>query len=65
MKDVEDKRPVEDIIWTYESYQDVNAEAGLRVIAKYEPLGKEDEPYDWINETKIAPWVIYFLERVK
>ncbi|MCP4582152.1 MAG: class I SAM-dependent methyltransferase [candidate division Zixibacteria bacterium] len=63
MKDVEDKRPVEDIIWSHESYQDIYAEVGLQILAKYEPLGKEDESYDWLNETTIAPWVIYVLEQ--
>ena len=42
-------------------YENILKESGLRILAKYEPLGKEDEPYDWINETKIAPWVIYVL----
>lgn len=60
--DFADQRPTEDILWTDESYRDVYARAGLNVVAKYEPLAKGDEPYQWVNETKIAPWVIYVLE---
>lgn len=59
-----DTRPVEDILWTDESYRAVYAEAGLRVLATYKPLATGEEPYRWINETKIAPWVIYVLGHV-
>jgi len=57
--------PVEDILWTDEAYRDVFASAGLAVLEKRNPLGSEDEPYAWINETRIAPWVIYALRRVR
>jgi hypothetical protein len=33
----------------------------LAAVEMHKPLAKEDEPYEWINETKIAPWVIYVL----
>ena len=61
--DFADARPAEDILWTDESYRDVYARAGLRPIAAYKPLAKGDEPYKWVNETRIAPWVIYLLAR--
>ena len=61
--DHEDRRPVEDIVCTGESYQAVYREAGLKVIQVLEPLAKGDEPYAWVNETRIAPWVIYVLRR--
>jgi len=61
--DIEDKRPVEDVVWTDEYYQETYRRAGLETVRKYKPLAKEDEPYEWVNETKIAPWVIYVLER--
>jgi len=61
--DLEDKRPVVDVVWTDESYQMVYKAAGLAVVKKYEPLAKEDEPYRWVNETKIAPWVVYVLKK--
>lgn len=62
MKDVEDKRPVEDVVWRDEDYLEVYKRAGLKLLKTYKPLAKEDEPYEWINETKIAPWVIYVLK---
>ena len=60
--DLEDKRPVEDIIWTDESYQQVYKDAGLICVKTYKPLARKSEPYQWINETRIAPWVIYVLK---
>ena len=63
MKDVDDQRPVEDIICSDEDYKVVYQRAGLRLIKAYNPLAHEDEPYEWINETKIAPWVIYILKK--
>jgi ubiquinone/menaquinone biosynthesis C-methylase UbiE len=58
-----DRRPVEDILWTDESYRAVYREAGLEAVQVFEPLAKGDEPYSWVSETKIAPWVIYVLRR--
>ncbi len=57
-----DRRPVEDILWTHEAYQDVYDRAGLEIVRVYKPLATGDEPYQWVNETKIAPWVIYVLK---
>ncbi|TFH00446.1 MAG: class I SAM-dependent methyltransferase [Candidatus Thorarchaeota archaeon] len=62
--DIEDKRPVEDIIWTHESYLETYQKAGLEIINTYRPLAKESEPYDWINEARIAPWTIYVLKKI-
>ncbi|MCC6475474.1 methyltransferase domain-containing protein [bacterium] len=61
MKDVEDPRPVEDILWSHESYLDVFSRAGLRVIETLSPLARPDEPFQWITETTTAPWTIYLL----
>jgi SAM-dependent methyltransferase len=61
--DHQDRRPVEDILWTDESYGAVYREASLEAIQVLRPLAKGDEPYSWVNETKIAPWVIYVLRR--
>lgn len=63
MTDVEDTRPVEDIIWFDNDYQNMFNGAGLRLIETYKPLGKTDEPYKWVNETNIAPWIIYVLKK--
>ena len=63
MTDVEDQRPVEDILWTDEAYQEVYKRAGLELVRTYKPLAKKSEPYKWVNETRIAPWVIYVLKK--
>ncbi len=64
MKDVEDKRPVEDIFWPEKDYLDVYKKAGLDSVKTYKPLGKEEEElYQWVNETGIAPWTIYVLKK--
>jgi SAM-dependent methyltransferase len=63
--DTEDKRPVEDIVWTDEYYRETYERAGLELIKTYKPLAKVSEPYKWINESKIAPWVIYVLKKKK
>jgi SAM-dependent methyltransferase len=59
----EDKRPVEDVVWTNENYQETFKKAGLESIKTYKPLAKENEPYEWVNETRIAPWVVYILKK--
>ncbi len=61
MTDVKDRRPVEDILWTDESYHQTFAEAGLRILETHWPMARKDEPYEWVNETHIAPWVVYVL----
>jgi SAM-dependent methyltransferase len=58
---IDDKRPVEDIIWPDEDYRQTYREAGLELLETRKPLAKEDEPFEWVNETRIAPWVIYVL----
>jgi SAM-dependent methyltransferase len=61
MLDVEDRRPVEDIFCTDDDYREAYKRAGLVPIETCRPLGKPNEPYPWVSETTIAPWVIYVL----
>jgi ubiquinone/menaquinone biosynthesis C-methylase UbiE len=63
--DLDDKRPVEDVVWTHEYYQEVFKKAGLGLVKTCRPLAKENEPYRWVNETRIAPWVIYVLKKAR
>ncbi|MCD4793474.1 MAG: class I SAM-dependent methyltransferase [Bacteroidales bacterium] len=63
MKDVNDNRPVDDIIWFNEDYLDLFYRSKLKLIKSYKPLGKEGEPYKWINEKDTAPWIIYVLKK--
>jgi SAM-dependent methyltransferase len=60
---VDDKRPVEDVVWTDGAYREVYGLAGLEVAEMRKPLALESEPYEWVNETVIAPWVVYVLKR--
>jgi SAM-dependent methyltransferase len=59
MLDVEDRRPVEDVLWLDGDYRKAFDRARLDLVATYRPLGRPDEPFAWVNETRIAPWVIY------
>ena len=61
MLDVEDRRPVEDILWTDEDYHAVYQRAGLTPLQIYRPLAQTTEAFPWVSETTIAPWVIYVL----
>jgi SAM-dependent methyltransferase len=63
MTDVEDARPVEDIVWEDDAYRDVYARARLRILETRRPLARASEPYAWVSETKVAPWVIWVLAR--
>ena len=61
--DFADSRPALDILCPDEMYRDIYAEAGLEVVSMSKPLATGEEPHQWVSETKIAPWVIYVLER--
>lgn len=63
MTDVEDRRPVEDFLWLHHDYLDLFAAAELELLAEHRPLGRVDEPYEWLSETTVAPWVIYVVGR--
>lgn len=64
MLDVEDRRPVEDIFWTVKDYHKLFRLSDLELCATYKPLGYASEPYNWISETQIAPWMIFVLKKV-
>ncbi len=59
--DIDDKRPVKDILWTHEAYLETYRRAGLKVIQVHKPLARREEPFAWVTETTIPPWVIYTL----
>jgi ubiquinone/menaquinone biosynthesis C-methylase UbiE len=63
MLDVEDKRPVEDIFWSVPDYKRLFNMAGLEIEATYKPLGYDHEPYNWVSEKEIAPWMIFVLKK--
>lgn len=59
--DTLDARPVDDVLCSDARYRQIFAGAAFRVEAMYQPLGREDEPYRWVSETRIPPWTIYVL----
>ena len=61
MLDVDDDRPVTDILCTGEDYQKVYEQAGLTPEVTYRPLGRPEDPFDWVSEVTISPWAIYVL----
>jgi SAM-dependent methyltransferase len=61
MLDVEDRRPVEDILWADEDYREVYKRADLAALNTYRPLALRTESFSWVSETTIAPWAIYVL----
>jgi SAM-dependent methyltransferase len=63
MLDVEDSRPVEDIFWTVSDYHKLFDLAGLEIEETYKPLGRDNEPYHWVSEKEIAPWMIFVLKK--
>ncbi len=63
MLDVDDKRPVEDVFWTVPDYHKMFEMAGLDHVATYKPLGRKEEPFNWVSEITIAPWMIFVLHR--
>ena len=63
--DFEDRSPAVDILWPHESYLEVYRRSGIEVVEMRKPLALGNEPYQWVNETRIAPWVIYVLRRLK
>jgi SAM-dependent methyltransferase len=63
MLDVADSRPVEDVLCTEQSYREAYSRAGLAPIEVHRPLGRQDEPFEWVTETEVSPWAVYVLER--
>jgi len=61
--DFEDRSPAVDILWPHESYLETYRRAELDVVETRKPLAGGSEPYHWVSETRIAPWVIYVLRR--
>lgn len=64
MTDVVDNRPVEDIFWSHDHYEELFNKCNLEIDAMYKPLGKPNEEFEWNSELEIAPWVIYVLKKL-
>lgn len=59
--DTDDPRPVEDVVCSEEDYRSLFERAGLRVLEVCHPLGRAEDPVQWVNEREVAPWAIYVL----
>jgi hypothetical protein len=55
---------VVDAIWFDEDYRQQFAAAGLEIEHRHSPLGQAGEPFAWMTETTISPWVIYVVRSV-
>lgn len=62
MKDVEDRRPIQDVLWVDADYRALFANAGLDLLTTHRPLAPAGEP-GWVSEQTVSPWVIYVLGR--
>lgn len=60
-----DDRPVEDVFWPHASYCAVYQQADLQIVHTCKPLATGNEPYDWVSETSVAPWVLYVLRKAR
>lgn len=54
-----DPRPIDDLIWFDDDYRDSFRHARLHLLARHAPLARGDELFEWINETRVPPWVLY------
>ena len=61
MLDVDDRRPVTDILCSDADYRRAYRKAGLRVETLHRPFGRQDDPCDWVSEMTVSPWSIYVL----
>ncbi len=52
-----------DYVWENSDFKEVFKKSKLNLIKTIKPLAKGNEPYKWVNETKIAPWSIYILKK--
>jgi hypothetical protein len=55
---------VDDVLCGDACYRSIFDEAGLAVEAHYRPLGRPDDPVEWVTEAVIPPWSIYVLGAV-
>lgn len=61
--DTEDHRPVDDVLCTDAEYRNIFSDTGFKLLKTHKPLAKGNEPIEWVNETRIAPWTIYVLKK--
>jgi len=50
-----------DYYWTDEDYRQLFNDVGLKIFETYRPLGRDEDPFEWLDETTISPIIIYIL----
>jgi SAM-dependent methyltransferase len=63
MLDVDDRRPVEDVLCSDADYRRAFERAGLTLLESHAPLATGREAQAWVSETAVAPWKIHVLGR--
>ena len=63
MLDVEDRRPVVDVMTSEADYLVAYQRAGLEAVKIFRPLGRPSDGQAWVSEESIAPWTIYLLAK--
>lgn len=53
-----------DYFWSEEDYIEGITAAGLKIAKIHKPLGREDDGYHWLNETKKSPCNIYIAKKI-
>src|SRR5262249_6348838 len=61
MLDVTDRRPVEAVVCSDQTYRELFATTELGVLDMISALASGQEPVQWVSETRVAPWSIYVL----
>lgn len=61
MLDVPDARPVEDVVCSDGEYRRLFRAAHLEVLEVAHPLGRPEEPYEWVSELTVPAWAVYVL----
>ena len=55
---------VTDVFWSDRDYREAMAASGLTVAHALYPKASPSEPH-WLDETRIAPWVVYELDKTR
>ena len=50
-----------DYYWTDDDYRQIFNDVGLKILKTHRPLGRDDDPFEWLDETIISPIIIYIL----
>lgn len=54
---------VDDYFWSEQDYTHFFTTAGFEVVDSHRPIGKDDDPFEWIDEKQFPPYVIYQLRK--